>query len=146
MTGTGTKVGVVTYRGTVYPAHCDHMGHMNVAWYVVRFDEASWSLFHELGLPPTYMRGEHYGVAGVQQNLTYKQELFPGDVIEVTSRVLELRDKAIRFEHVMRNVEYDEVAAVCELTAVHLDKRKRKACPFPPAVRAKAEALMAAAR
>ena len=31
----------VTYRGTVYPLHCDHMGHMNVMWYVGKFDEAS---------------------------------------------------------------------------------------------------------
>jgi len=23
----------VTYRGTVYPWHCDHIGHMNVMWY-----------------------------------------------------------------------------------------------------------------
>jgi len=25
---------VMTYRGTVYPWHCDQMGHMNVMWYV----------------------------------------------------------------------------------------------------------------
>ena len=25
---------VETYRGAVYPWHCDHMGHMNVMWYV----------------------------------------------------------------------------------------------------------------
>src|SRR4029450_11515589 len=25
---------LVTYRGAVYPSQCDHMGHMNVAWYV----------------------------------------------------------------------------------------------------------------
>jgi acyl-CoA thioester hydrolase len=33
----------VTYRGVVYPWHCDHMGHMNVMWYVGRFDEATWA-------------------------------------------------------------------------------------------------------
>ena len=30
---------ILTYRGTVYPWHCDHMGHMNVMWYVGKFDE-----------------------------------------------------------------------------------------------------------
>jgi acyl-CoA thioester hydrolase len=34
----------ITYRGTVYPWQCDHMGHMNVMWYVAKFDEASWQL------------------------------------------------------------------------------------------------------
>jgi len=33
-----------TYRGIVYPWHCDHMGHMNVMWYVAKFDEATWTL------------------------------------------------------------------------------------------------------
>jgi acyl-CoA thioester hydrolase len=137
---------LITFRGTVYPAHCDHMGHMNVSWYVIRFDEASWNLFHELGVTPSYLREQPYGMAGVQQNISYKQELFPGDVIEVSSRVLEVREKLIRFEHVMRNIERDEVAAVCELSAVHMDQRTRKACPFPPAVLATAEALLAASR
>ena len=31
---------VLTYRGTIYPWHCDHMGHMNIMHYVGKFDEA----------------------------------------------------------------------------------------------------------
>ena len=30
----------ITYRGTVHPWHCDHMGHMDVMGHVGRFDEA----------------------------------------------------------------------------------------------------------
>ena len=41
---------VETYRGAVYPWHCDHMGHMNVMWYVGKFDEATWHLFRMVGL------------------------------------------------------------------------------------------------
>jgi acyl-CoA thioester hydrolase len=137
------RTGLLTYRGTVYPMHCDHMGHMNVAAYVARFDEASWSLFCELGLMPSYLRGAQFGVAGVQQNLTYKQELFPGDVMEVRSRILEVGDKRIRFEHTMVNLERREIAALCELTTVHLDKIAHKSCPFPEAVRKAAQELLA---
>ena len=93
--------------------HCDHIGHMNVASYVAKFDEANWRFFCALGLTPSYLRGERYGMAGVQQNITYRQELFAGDVIEIRSRVLEIADKRIRFEHEMRNIERGEVAAVC---------------------------------
>lgn len=32
-----------TYRGTVYPWQCDHVGHMNIMWYVGKFDEANWN-------------------------------------------------------------------------------------------------------
>jgi acyl-CoA thioester hydrolase len=45
-----------TYRGTVYPWQCDHVGHMNIMWYVGKFDEANWNLFARLGLTPSYLR------------------------------------------------------------------------------------------
>lgn len=134
---------IQTYRGAVYPWHCDHMGHMNIAWYVSKFDEANWNLFHELGITPSYLRSGDYGMAGVQQNISYKQELFAGDVIEVRSRLLEVHSTRIRFSHDMRNIESGAVAAACELMAVHLDRKAHKACAFPPAVRRAAETLLA---
>src|SRR5436190_1365491 len=100
-----------TYRGTVYPWQCDHIGHMNIMWYVGKFDEANWNMFARLGLTPSYLRQSGRGMAGVQQNISYKRELFAGDIIEVTSKLLELRDKSIRFLHEMRNAETGEIAA-----------------------------------
>lgn len=47
---------LITYRGTVYPWHCDHVGHMNVMWYVGKFDEATWQLFNAVGLTPHFLR------------------------------------------------------------------------------------------
>src|SRR5690349_22890755 len=64
-----------TYRGTVYPWQCDHVGHMNIMWYVGKFDEANWNLFARLGLTPSYLRESGRGMAAVQQNITYKREL-----------------------------------------------------------------------
>jgi acyl-CoA thioester hydrolase len=64
-----------TYRGAVYPWHCDHMGHRNVMWYVGKFDEATWNLFASLGVTPAYLREQSRAMAAVQQNITYKREL-----------------------------------------------------------------------
>ena len=64
-------------------------------------------------------------MAGVQQNISYKRELFAGDIVEVRSSLLEIRDTSIRFLHEMRNAETRETAATCELTAVHLDREGR---------------------
>ncbi len=136
---------VLTYRGAVYPWHCDHMGHMNVMFYVGKFDEATWNLFAGLGITPAYLREQHRGMAAVQQNIAYKQELLAGSIVEVRSRVAEVREKTIRFVHEMRNAETGEVAAVCELTAVHTDRQTRKACPFPADVMAKIQAAIPAA-
>jgi acyl-CoA thioester hydrolase len=32
---------MTTYKGCVYPWHCDHVGHLNIMWYVGKFDEAN---------------------------------------------------------------------------------------------------------
>jgi acyl-CoA thioesterase FadM len=88
-------------------------------WYVGKFDEANWNLFARLGLTPSYLRESGRGMAAVQQTVTYKRELLAGDIVEVRSRLLELRDKSIRFLHEMRNGETGEIAAACEFVGVH---------------------------
>jgi acyl-CoA thioester hydrolase len=121
----------VTYRGVVYPWQCDHMGHLNVMWYVGKFDEATWQYFALLGLSPSFLREQKRGMAAVRQEITYRRELLPGDVVAVRSGVLEIKEKAIRFFHEMLNEETGEVSAISEMTAVHLDTVLRKSCPFP---------------
>ena len=129
----------IAYKGTVYPWQCDHVGHLNVMWYVGKFDEATWNLFAQIGLTPSYLRDNHRGMAAVQQNIAYKRELLAGDIVEVRARIVEIRDKVIRFVHEMRNADSQEVAAICEITAVHMDRQSRRACPFAEHVRAAAE-------
>jgi len=133
---------LLTYRGVVYPAQCDHMGHMNVAFYVAKFDEATWQLFASIGLTRSRLAADGAGMAGVEQHIEYKRELFPGDVVTVTSSVLEVREKAIRFEHVMTKDETGELAARTVLVGVHLDAERRKARALPADVRERAGALI----
>ncbi len=134
---------VETYRGVVYPWHCDHIGHMNVMWYTGKFDEATWALFLRIGVTPSYLRDQARGMAAVEQAITYRRELIAGDVVVVRSAMLEVRDKALRFRHEMVNAESGEIAATSELTGVHLDTRIRKACSLPEEIAARARALVA---
>ncbi len=135
---------IVTYRGVIYPSQCDHMGHMNVMWYVGKFDEASWQLFHAVGLSPSRLRNTSRGMAGLEQHIEYKRELHAGDVVTVRSGILEVRDKTIRFAHRMENDETGEVSARMTLTAVHLDVVARRACPLPEDVRRRAQEMIVA--
>ncbi len=134
-----------TYRGVVYPWQCDHMGHMNVMWYTGKFDEATWALFLALGITPTYLRERSRGMAAVEQTIAYRRELRAGDVVLVRSWMVEVREKALRFQHEMVNVETGEVSATSTLTGVHFDRQARKACPLPDGVAARARALVRAA-
>ena len=134
---------LLTYRGTVYPWHCDHVGHMNVMWYVGKFDEATWHLFNAIGLSPPVLRDARRGMAAVDQHISYIQELHAGAVVSVRSRVLEIKERSIRFEHEMVNESTGTVAARTTLKAVHLDTTARKAAPFCAGVLAKARSLIA---
>lgn len=132
---------MLTYRGTVYPWHCDHMGHMNVMWYVGKFDEATWNLFTALGLGPSTLRQSGKGMAAVDQRITYARELLPGAVVSVTTTVEEIHDRKIRFKHEMRNDETGDIAATTVILGVHMDTGTRRACSFPPGVFEAAKAL-----
>lgn len=133
---------LLTYRGTVYPWHCDHVGHMNVMWYVGKFDEATWHLFNALGLSPSYLRAASRGMAAVDQHISYVQELHAGDIVTVRTTLLEFKDKSMRFVHEMINEETAEVAARTTLKAVHLDTVARKSCVFAAPIAAKAKHML----
>ena len=133
---------MLTYKGTVFPWHCDEMGHMNVMWYVGKFDEATRHFFHELGITPAVVRAHKRGMAAVEQTIQYKRELQAGDIVSVHSVLLEIKDKSVRFAHEMRKVDTGEIAATTMLTAVHFDTVARRACAFPDSVREKATELV----
>lgn len=134
---------VLTARGTVYPWQCDHMGHMNVMWYVGKFDEATWQLFALLGMTSESLRERQGGMAAVHQEVTYQRELLAGAVYSIYSQVLEVREKVIRFTHEMRNDETGEVAATTILTGVYLDTQQRKSRALPPDVAERARQMIA---
>lgn len=89
---TGEADGLATCLGAFYPRDCDHIGHVNVAAYGAKFDEANWVFFCRIGLTPSYLRSAHYGMAGVQQNITYKQAHkscpFPQSIRQIAEAVL----------------------------------------------------------
>jgi len=126
---------IVTYRGTVYPWHCDHMGHMNVMWYVGKFDEATWQLLASVGLTSARLRKEQIGMVAVEQHIEYKREVLAGDLLTIRSSVQEVRDKSLLFVHEMTNQETQELAARTTLTGVCIDMTTRRARPLPADIR-----------
>ena len=131
----------LTYLGTIYPWHCDHMGHMNVMWYVGKFDEATWQLFASVGLPATRLRQEGIGLVAVEQRIEYKRELLAGDTISIRSTFQEVREKVLTFSHEMTNQETQELAARTFLTGVCIDLKTRRARPLPGDIRERIAAV-----
>lgn len=131
-----------TARGTIHAWQCDHMGHANLRAYGEFFEQALWHVFQRIGITPSVLRGEAIRMAGVEQNIRYRKELLPGDLIFVRSSLVELRERALKMAHEMVHVESGEVCAVCELTAVCLDPQTRKARDFPSEIADRARQLL----
>lgn len=128
----------ITYRGVVYPWHCDHMGHMNVMWYSGKFDEACWQLLGILGLHRSRFAQDGTGMAAVEQHIQYRRELRAGDTVTIQSALLEVKDKSIHMLHKMVHDASGEVAATTVVVGVHIHARMRKAIRLPEDVRQRA--------
>jgi acyl-CoA thioester hydrolase len=81
------------------------------------------------------MRETGCDAVGVNQELAYQLEMYPGDLVEITTRVLKIGERSMRFRHEMRNAGTGELAATCVMTAAYLDRRSGKSTPWPPEVR-----------
>ena len=132
---------IETYRGIVYPSQLDHMGHMNVQWYAAKFDEATWQLFSMIGITSTYISENNRGMAALEQSTKYKLEVMAGEPLVIKSKVIEVKDKTIRFLHIMYAAETMHEVASSEFVAVHLDRNTRKSCMLPAGIKEKSVEL-----
>jgi acyl-CoA thioester hydrolase len=132
---------IETYRGFVYPWSIDHVGHMNVQFYVGRFDEASWHFLAHLGLTPTFLTENQRGLVALDQRTQYKLEVLSGSLLHIQTELVEIKSKTIRYLHTMRNSETNAEVATMDLLVAYLNTEVRKATPLPPRVQELAAAM-----
>jgi acyl-CoA thioester hydrolase len=126
-----------TYRGTIYPWHCDHMGHMNVQFYTAKFDEACWNLLTSLGLSPAYLKANNKGMVALEQHINYYKEVFAGDSIYIETEIIEMLEKKILIKHCMYCLENKGLVAQTIITGLHIDSLTRKGARLPAFVKEK---------
>lgn len=131
-----------TYRGFVYPWSIDHVGHLNVASYTQRFDEATWHFLANLGLTPSFMTQNRRSAVAATQKTDYRREVRSGCLLHVATELLELGRTSIRFAHHMYDSETNEEVAMTELVGVFFDTEHRKSVELPDIVRERARALL----
>jgi acyl-CoA thioester hydrolase len=131
------STGSITYRGVATAWHCDHVGHLNIAHYVSRFDEAHWPFFAEIGLTPAWLRSQRRGMAAVEQHIRYRREVKAGDVLAIRSRLVAVAAKTITSVHELLDDSSGEICAVERITCALLDLDARRAVAFPDAIAAR---------
>jgi acyl-CoA thioester hydrolase len=118
------------------------MGHMNVMWYVGKFDEATWSLLAHIGLTAQHLRSANRGMAAAHQEIDYLSEVLAGDIVSIDSTLLEVRPKSIKFRHRMLRFGDARPAAVTTIVGVHIDAGLRASVGLPLDIFDRAQALV----
>lgn len=121
---------IETYRGSIFPWHCDHMGHMNVMYYTHFFDQAAGHLLSACGYKWTEMGEQRLGFVDVKHVVEYKAEQTVGSPIIVESAVRKRGRTSMICAHRMINPETGELAATSEVTTIHFDLEARKSLPL----------------
>ena len=80
----------------------------------------------------------------LSMNVDYVGEVFAGDRVQMTSRLIDYDLKRIRYFHEMRHMEKGYLAATNELLAMHVSMATRRSEPFSSAVQARLAQLKAA--
>ncbi|MBN8889784.1 MAG: hypothetical protein ABS99_10465 [Acetobacteraceae bacterium SCN 69-10] len=131
-------------EGEVLPAWIDSNDHMNLAYYVVLFDQATDAIYDAFGMDRGYKARTNCGTFAAESHNLYEQELRLGERVRVTTLVLGVDAKRLHLAHEMHRVADGARAATQELMYLHVDLGLRRVVPWPADVRARLDAFAAA--
>ena len=100
---------MITFRGVVYPAQTDAMGHMNVQHYVASFDQAFWHFVDQLGYDVEWRDSRRQGWADVHYEIDFRAELHIGAVFHIESSLKKLGRTSMITHHAL----FDNKKTLC---------------------------------
>ena len=86
---------------SVAPEWVDYNGHMNLAFYVLAFDKATDNFYDQLGIGLDYRAEQDSSMFTLGINVDYLREVFQGDELLITTQLLEVDKKRLRYIHQM---------------------------------------------
>ena len=121
----------------------DAYGHLNEAYYLVPFSNASWALQEHFGIGVDYFERTGRALYTVESHVRYLNEVRAPALMEVASMALASDAKRIHIGHVLR--VGDTECATFECLGLHYDTRAGRTAAMPEPVRAALEAARAPA-
>lgn len=118
-------------EGVVLPEWIDANGHMNLAYYVVLFDQATDLMYDVLGVGQAYRDATGNSTFTAETHTLYERELRVGERVRVVPHLLGADAKRLHYFHEMFHAEGGYRVAAQELIALHIDLSVRRVAPFP---------------
>ena len=125
----------------VRPDWIDYNDHMNVAYYVMVFDQAMDEFLNLYGLGKDYTLGGHGSVFALQNHIHYMREVSVGTRLWVNLQLLDLDAKRIHVFFRMRDLSNDQVVSTSEFLCIHVNVQTRRSAVFPAPQRQQLDVL-----
>ena len=103
--------GIEVARGRVLPEWIDFNDHMNVAYYLLAFDQAVDALWADFGLTEEYIRSQKSSTIAVESHVTWQREIMEGEPYVSTAQILAFDEKRIQQFQRMYHAEKGFLAA-----------------------------------
>ncbi len=127
----------------IAPEWIDYNGHLNMAYYLVLFDQGLDQLWEAVGLGPDYRRERGFTTYTAEAHIRYLRELKPSDEVIVTLQLVDHDEKRLHLWEEMRHAEEGWCAATCETLLLHVDQSGPRVVPMPEDLRTRINALAA---
>jgi len=129
---------------SVRPDWIDVNRHMNIAYYVLVFDQALDHAFPGMGFELDRLKPINGSAFTAELHVTYLRELQEGDPIRVTTQLLEFDDKRCRFLQCLYHAGESYLAATQEWLMLFVDLGSRRVAAMPGWLQQRLAAVRAA--
>lgn len=136
-------IGIEVIRGRVLPEWIDVNNHMNVAYYVLAFDQGIDRLWSRFGINDAYIRDRNNSTFAVESHIIWTREIAEGEPYIVTSQILAFDEKRVHQFMRMYHAEHHHLVASAEWMNLHVDLDERRVAPWPDAIRGRIAAYAA---
>lgn len=133
-----------THRTVVFPALCDHLGHMNVRYYAHAFDDASFHAWARIGITFKAMHAAGAVTVVAHTETDFVLEITTGSLIKVESAFVKLGTKSTTYRQRLVDAENGALYANQRVVEVFFDLETRKSVAMPAGFREKIEAALIA--
>lgn len=116
---------------------------MNLAYYVLAFDQATDAFFDHIGLGAAYLDANNCSTFTLEAHVTYDRELMKGDPMRFETQLLDHDAKRLHYMHMMYHAEEGYLASTNELISLHVDMTQRRSSPIPKSVAERLDDLAA---
>jgi len=132
----------IIHTTAIRPEWLDYNDHLNVAYYLLIFDQAGEALVHSLGLGEGVTRVTGISWVVLENHITYDNEVTVRDIVDIHVQLLDHDQKRLHlyFEmHVKGDKGY--LAATLEQMLLCVDLNERRSTLFPDNVQAEIQSL-----